>query len=117
MDIEWAKDGITGELFIVQARPETVHSRRATGQLEYDVLESHPKPLIRGVAVGTRAAIGTVRIARTPEELEKVGPGDVLVADMTDPDWVPAMRKAAAIVTDRGGRTCHAAIVARELGL
>jgi pyruvate,water dikinase len=117
MDIEWAKDGITGELFIVQARPETVHSRRAAGRLEYDVLESHPTPLIRGVAVGTRAAVGTVRIVRTPDELEKVAPGDVLVADMTDPDWVPAMRKAAAIVTDRGGRTCHAAIVARELGL
>jgi pyruvate,water dikinase len=117
MDIEWAKDGITGELFIVQARPETVHSRRPTGQLEYDVLSTHPTPLLRGVAVGTRAAIGTVRIVRTPEQLANVGPGDVIVADMTDPDWVPAMRKAAAIVTDRGGRTCHAAIVARELGV
>lgn len=117
MDIEWAKDGMTGELFIVQARPETVHSRRAFGQLEYDVLETHPTPLLRGVAVGTRAAVGTVRIVRRPEELAKVGPGDVIVADMTDPDWVPAMRKAAAIVTDRGGRTCHAAIVARELGV
>lgn len=117
MDIEWAKDGITGELFIVQARPETVHSRHAARRFTQDVLQAHPKPLVEGVAVGTRAAWGPVRIVRAGADLDRVQPGDVLVADMTDPDWVPAMRKAAAIVTNRGGRTCHAAIVARELGV
>ncbi len=117
MDIEWAKDGISGELFIVQARPETVHSHRAKRRFDHDVLQAHPEALVRGVAVGTRAASGPVRVVRTTEDLGKVQDGDVLVADMTDPDWVPAMRKAAGIVTNRGGRTCHAAIVARELGV
>jgi len=117
MDIEWAKDGFTGELFIVQARPETVHSRSDPRQLVHDVIQAHPEPLVRGVAVGTGAAAGPVRVVRTSDDLADVQPGDVLVADMTDPDWVPAMRKSAGIVTDRGGRTCHAAIVSRELGV
>lgn len=117
MDIEWAKDGITGELFVVQARPETVHSRRDERQIVHDVLREHPTPIVRGAAVGTGIASGKVCIVRRSEDLAQVAPGDVLVADMTDPDWVPALRKAAAIVTNRGGRTCHAAIVSRELGV
>lgn len=117
MDLEWAKDGNTGELFVVQARPETVHSQRAPRRFEHDVVIEHPTPLVTGVAVGTRVAYGRVRIIRSADALPSVTPGEVLVSDMTDPDWVPAMRKAAAIVTNRGGRTCHAAIVARELGV
>jgi pyruvate,water dikinase len=117
MDIEWAKDGFTGELFVVQARPETVHSRRDERRLVHDVLQERPKPLVRGVAVGTGISAGPVRILRNAADLADVRKGDVLVADMTDPDWVPALRKAAAIVTNRGGRTCHAAIVSRELGV
>ncbi|HET6582270.1 MAG TPA: phosphoenolpyruvate synthase, partial [Nannocystaceae bacterium] len=117
MDIEWAKDGISGELFVVQARPETVHSRKDPRRLVHHVLQEHPKPLVRGVAVGTGVAAGTVRVVHSAEDLAEVRSGDVLVADMTDPDWVPVLRKAAAIVTDRGGRTCHAAIVSRELGV
>ncbi len=117
MDIEWAKDGNTGELFIVQARPETVHSRRDGRRLVIERLQEHPEPLLLGAAVGSGIASGPVRHVRGVEDLAKVQQGDVLVADMTDPDWVPALRKAAAIVTDRGGRTCHAAIVSRELGV
>ncbi len=117
MDIEWAKDGMTGELFIVQARPETVHSRRDAQRLVQDVLGEHPSPVLRGVAVGTGIASGPVCNIRSGADLAQVREGDVLVADMTDPDWVPALRKAAAIVTNRGGRTCHAAIVSRELGV
>jgi pyruvate,water dikinase len=117
MDIEWAKDGMTGELFVVQARPETVHSRRDGQRLVQDVLRDHPAPLLRGVAVGTGIASGPVCNIRSTADLAAVRDGDVLVADMTDPDWVPALRKAAAIVTNRGGRTCHAAIVSRELGV
>ncbi|MBN8760633.1 MAG: phosphoenolpyruvate synthase [Thiobacillus sp. 65-69] len=116
MDIEWAKDGETGELFIVQARPETVKARNAGGDARY-VLEETGPVRITGRAIGQKIGMGTVRVVASPAGMERVQPGDVLVADMTDPDWEPVMKRAAAIVTDRGGRTCHAAIVARELGI
>jgi pyruvate,water dikinase len=114
MDIEWAKDH--RGLYILQARPETVQSRSGRILERYTLLESGPL-LLTGRAVGAKIASGTVRILRSPREMERIAPGDILVAEMTDPDWEPVMRRAAAIVTDRGGRTCHAAIVARELGI
>ena len=120
MDIEWAKDGETGELFIVQARPETVKAR-STGLQEKFVLKGNgnelAKILITGRAIGQKIGAGRVCVVASPKEMERVQPGDVLVADMTDPDWEPVMKRSAAIVTNRGGRTCHAAIVARELGI
>ena len=117
MDMEWAKDGITGELFIVQARPETVQSQRDTTKLEVYSLQEKGKVLIEGRSVGERIATGTVRVVKSAANLSLVKQGDILVTDRTDPDWEPAMKKAAAIVTNRGGRTCHAAIISRELGL
>jgi len=119
MDIEWAKDGITGELFIVQARPETVHSTRAlTAVAEvYRLKGEHGLPLVKGQAVGEKIGSGVVRIVRDATELQKVKAGDVLVARLTDPDWEPVMRRVAAIITDQGGRTAHAAIVSREFGI
>ena len=118
MDIEWAKDGITGELFIVQARPETVHSRRAgTAMAAMYRLESTSEVLATGLAVGDRIAAGTVRRIADPHDMARVQQGDVIVTDVTDPDWEPVLKTAAAIVTERGGRTSHAAIVARELGI
>jgi pyruvate,water dikinase len=116
LDIEWAKDGRTGALFIVQARPETVQSRRTEGARRYQLTGSGTV-VARGRAVGEQIATGAVRVIRTVEELGTFRDGEVLVADRTDPDWEPVMRRAAAIVTDRGGRTCHAAIVSRELGV
>jgi pyruvate,water dikinase len=115
MDVEWAKDGETGELFIVQARPETVKARAAGG--ERYVLEAPGKVRITGRAIGQKIGAGAVRLIASPAEMNRVQPGDILVTDMTDPDWEPVMKRAAAIVTNRGGRTCHAAIVARELGI
>ncbi len=116
MDLEWAKDGVDGHIYIVQARPETVQSR--TGRtLERYRLNGSGAVLVSGRAVGSRIAAGTVRVIERASEMERVRPGDVLVTDMTDPDWEPVMKRAAAIVTDRGGRTCHAAIIARELGI
>ncbi|HEX6187558.1 MAG TPA: phosphoenolpyruvate synthase [Pyrinomonadaceae bacterium] len=119
MDIEWAKDGITGELFIVQARPETVHSARQTTAAAkvYRLTGDHGAPLVTGQAVGERIGAGRVRVVKDASELQRVEPGDVLVAKITDPDWEPVMRKVAAVVTDQGGRTAHAAIVSREFGL
>ncbi|TVP88687.1 MAG: phosphoenolpyruvate synthase [Thioalkalivibrio sp.] len=117
MDIEWARDGESGELFIVQARPETVHSRKASEPFRSWKLLSRGKQLVEGVAVGDSVATGTIRVLKSPDESDKLQEGDVLVTGMTDPDWVPVMKKAAAIVTDQGGRTSHAAIVSRELGL
>ncbi|WP_213989649.1 phosphoenolpyruvate synthase [Sodalis sp. dw_96] len=115
MDIEWAKDGHTGQLFIVQARPETVRSR---GQvMERYQLKSRGEVLIEGRAIGHRIGAGPVKVIHNISEMDRVEAGDVLVTDMTDPDWEPIMKKAAAIVTNRGGRTCHAAIIARELGI
>jgi pyruvate, water dikinase len=119
MDIEWAKDGVTGKLFVVQARPETVHSaksRDAVAQI-YRVTGEHGPPLVTGQAVGEKVGTGRVRIVCGVEELQKVEAGDVLVARLTDPDWEPVMRRVAAIVTDQGGRTAHAAIVSREFGI
>ena len=117
MDIEWAKDGNTGRLYIVQARPETVKSRVRATQIERFHLRERSKVLCEGRSIGQKIGAGRARIVRTLAEMEKVQPGDVLVADMTDPDWEPIMKRAAAIVTNRGGRTCHAAIIARELGV
>ncbi|GAB6261932.1 phosphoenolpyruvate synthase [Photobacterium sp. R1] len=117
MDIEWAKDGITGELLIVQARPETVRSRDDANVMERFHLNGQGKSLVEGRAIGQRIGTGVVRVVNDLDEMDQVQPGDVLVADMTDPDWEPVMKKAAAIVTNRGGRTCHAAIIARELGI
>jgi pyruvate,water dikinase len=117
MDVEWARDGRTGELFILQARPETVHGLARTAAVEvYQLQESSPV-LLRGRSVGERIGAGPVRVVRDVEELHAFRPGEVLVADMTDPDWEPTMKMAAAIVTNRGGRTCHAAIVSREIGV
>lgn len=117
MDMEWAKDGITGELFIVQARPETVQSQRTGKILETFRLKEKGKRLVTGRSVGERIAAGPVRVIKDAQQLELFQEGEVLVTDKTDPDWEPIMKKAAAIVTNRGGRTCHAAIVSRELGL
>jgi len=119
MDIEWAKDGTTGELFVVQARPETVHSSkpaRSTAEV-YRLLERPPVPLISGQAVGEKIASGPVRVVTDISRLQEVQAGEVLVAQNTDPDWEPVMRRVAAIVTDQGGRTAHAAIVSREFGI
>ena len=118
MDLEWAKDGRTGELFIVQARPETVHSQRAAGaKLEAFRLGVKAKPIVVGKSVGARIGSGVARVVRSAQDLHRFQNGEVLVVEMTDPDWEPVLRKAAAVVTDRGGRTCHAAIVSREMGL
>ena len=117
MDMEWAKDGRTGELFIVQARPETVQSRRSTETLETFELRHRGPVLITGRAVGEKIGSGSVRVIRDVHRLADLQSGEILVTDKTDPDWEPVMKRAAAIVTNRGGRTCHAAIVSRELGL
>jgi pyruvate,water dikinase len=117
MDVEWAKDGITGELFVVQARPETVESRREAQVLEIHHLRETGPVLARGRAVGAKIGAGRVRRISSAAEMADFQQGEVLVADATDPDWEPVLKKAAAIVTNRGGRTCHAAIVARELGV
>ncbi|SFW19251.1 phosphoenolpyruvate synthase [Luteibacter sp. UNCMF366Tsu5.1] len=117
MDIEWAKDGNTGKLYIVQARPETVKSRSHATTLERFQLGEKGKVLTEGRAIGQKIGAGKARVIRSLADMNKVQPGDVLVADMTDPDWEPVMKRAAAIVTNRGGRTCHAAIIARELGV
>ena len=117
MDIEWAKDGDDGKLYIVQARPETVKSRSAGNVMERYLLKETGTVLVEGRAIGQRIGAGQVRIIKDVSEMDKVQPGDVLVSDMTDPDWEPVMKRASAIVTNRGGRTCHAAIIARELGI
>ncbi len=117
MDIEWAKDGDDGQLYIVQARPETVKSRSSANVMERYLLKEKGTVLVEGRAIGQRIGAGPVKIIRDVSEMDKVQPGDVLVSDMTDPDWEPVMKRASAIVTNRGGRTCHAAIIARELGI
>ncbi|MFT7324379.1 MAG: pyruvate,water dikinase, partial [Psychrobacter glaciei] len=117
MDIEWAKDGDTNEIFIVQARPETVKSRQDSNVMErYIINTTDAKILCEGRSIGQRIGAGKVRIVSNLNEMDKVQDGDVLVSDMTDPDWEPVMKRASAIITNRGGRTCHAAIIARELG-
>lgn len=117
MDIEWAKDGVSNELFIVQARPETVCSQNSADVIERFQLKDKAEVLVEGRAIGQRVGVGPVRLVSDLSEMELVQKGDVLVTDMTDPDWEPVMKKASAIVTNRGGRTCHAAIIARELGI
>ncbi len=117
MDMEWAKDGRTGELFIVQARPETVQSQRDPGIIETYRLTGRGRALVTGRSVGGKIGQGTVRVLKSVQQIEQFREGDILVTDKTDPDWVPVMKRASAIVTNRGGRTCHAAIVSRELGL
>lgn len=117
MDIEWAKDGTDGSLYILQARPETVQSRTKKNVIHRYQLNETSKVLVEGRAIGQRIGIGVVRVVNGIDQLSEVNNGDVLVTDMTDPDWEPVMKKASAIVTNRGGRTCHAAIIARELGV
>jgi pyruvate,water dikinase len=117
MDIEWAKDGVTGELFIVQARPETVHSQTDLASLKTYALEEEGKLLLKGEAVGTKIGQGEVKVIEDSSEIYKFKSGQVLVTEMTDPDWQPIMKIASGIVTNKGGRTCHAAIVSRELGV
>ncbi|WP_206858751.1 phosphoenolpyruvate synthase [Lysobacter changpingensis] len=117
MDIEWAKDGVSGKLFIVQARPETVKSRGHATQIERYQLTQRGDVVCEGRAIGQKIGTGVARVVRSLADMNRVQPGDVLVADMTDPDWEPVMKRSAAIVTNRGGRTCHAAIIARELGV
>lgn len=117
MDMEWAKDGRTGQLYVLQARPETVQSQKRSEVLEVYRLKRRGEPVVSGRSVGEKIATGPVRIVKDVHQLGAVQTGDVLVTDKTDPDWEPTMKKAVAIVTNRGGRTCHAAIVSRELGL
>ena len=117
MDMEWAKDGETGKLYIVQARPETVQSRKDRGKVEtYEMVEK-AKPIVSGVSVGSKIGFGKVKVIMDIHEAGKFEKGDILVTDMTDPDWEPIMKLASAIITNRGGRTCHAAIISREMGV
>ncbi|MCR1355232.1 phosphoenolpyruvate synthase, partial [Acidithiobacillus ferrooxidans] len=117
MDMEWAKDGIDGQLYMVQARPETVASQKKGQVLEEYILDGQGPALIQGRAIGGKIASGPVRVIRDVKHLADFRPGEILVADITTPDWEPIMKEAAAIITNRGGRTCHAAIIARELGI
>lgn len=117
MDIEWAKDGIDGKLYIVQARPETVRSREDSNSMERYQLEGSAAIVAEGRAIGHKIGSGTAKVLASIADMDQIQPGDVLVTDMTDPDWEPIMKRASAIVTNRGGRTCHAAIIARELGI
>lgn len=117
MDIEWAKDGLDGQLYIVQARPETVRSRQDSNVLERFALNEQSAVIVEGRAIGHKIGAGPAKVITSLAQMDEVQPGDVLVTDMTDPDWEPIMKRASAIVTNRGGRTCHAAIIARELGI
>ncbi len=117
MDIEWGKDGIDGQIYILQARPETVQSRASANTLRRYKLKNKGTVIAEGRAIGQKIGAGKVRLLKSLDEMVRVQPGDVLVTDMTDPDWEPVMKRASAIVTNRGGRTCHAAIIARELGI
>ena len=117
MDIEWARDGDSGRIYIVQARPETVRSRRGSHTMERYLLKETGRVLVEGRSIGHRIGSGPVRVVTSIHEMDRVREGDVLVTDMTDPDWEPVMKRASAIITDRGGRTCHAAIIARELAI
>ena len=117
MDIEWAKDGLDGKLYIVQARPETVKSRENANVMEQFQLQSSAPIICEGRSIGHKIGSGEAKVLSSLAEMDKILPGDVLVTDMTDPDWEPIMKRASAIVTNRGGRTCHAAIIAREMGI
>jgi len=116
MDIEWGKNGLDGKMYILQARPETVKSQAQSGTDTYKLLETG-KAIVAGRAVTQKIGVGPVKVVSDPSEMHTVQPGDILVADMTDPNWEPVMKRASALVTNRGGRTCHAAIIARELGI
>jgi pyruvate,water dikinase len=117
MDMEWAKDGISGEIFMVQARPETVQSRRGAASLQHYTMKERGEPIVTGLSIGDAIAAGPVCRIASAADIEHFESGSILVTEMTDPDWVPIMKKAVGIVTDHGGRTCHAAIVSRELGI
>jgi pyruvate, water dikinase len=117
MDIEWGKDGADGQIYVLQARPETVKSQAHAHTQQRFRLKGHSRVLTSGRAIGQKIGVGRVALLSSPEQMERVKPGDILVTDMTDPNWEPVMKRAAAIVTNRGGRTCHAAIIARELGI
>ena len=117
MDIEWAKDGLDGKLYIVQARPETVKSRESGNVMEQFQLQTTADIICEGRSIGQKIGSGAAKVLASLDEMDKIQPGDVLVTDMTDPDWEPIMKRASAIVTNRGGRTCHAAIIAREMGI
>ena len=117
MDIEWAKDGVDGKLYIVQARPETVRSRENANVMEQFHLQTNANIICEGRSIGHKIGSGAAKVLSSIDEMDKINVGDVLVTDMTDPDWEPIMKKASAIVTNRGGRTCHAAIIAREMGI
>src|SRR5712664_4681937 len=117
MDIEWAKDGSDGRIYILQARPETVKSRKSAEGQERFLLKQKSEVLATGRAIGHKIGAGIVRVVKDASEMGRIKPGDIIVTDMTDPNWEPVMKRAAAIVTNRGGRTCHAAIIARELGI
>ncbi len=118
MDIEWAKDGVTGKLFILQARPETIHAQNTTNYIEkYKLIGSHGAPLVSGVAVGEKIGHGTAHVLLDSAKLNTFKQGEILITSMTDPAWEPIMKRASAIVTERGGRTCHSAIISRELGI
>ncbi|MGS0730517.1 PEP-utilizing enzyme, partial [Shewanella sp. 0m-11] len=117
MDIEWAKDGNDGKLYIVQARPETVRSREDVQLIERYHLKTQGDVVCEGRAIGHKIGKGVAKVLKSIDDMDQIQPGDVLVTDMTDPDWEPIMKRASAIVTNRGGRTCHAAIIARELGV
>ena len=117
MDIEWAKDGEADELYVVQARPETVHAPQHTGTLKTYTLKDPGQLLLTGLSVGAAIAAGAVCLLKSPEQIEQFTDGAILVTKMTDPDWVPIMKRAKGIITDNGGRTSHAAIVSRELGI
>lgn len=117
MDIEWAKDGIDGQLYIIQARPETVKTRDKHQVIEHYQLKTNDKAIIKGRSIGQKIGQGVARIIKTPQEMDRLKDGEILVTDFTDPDWEPIMKRSAAIVTNRGGRTCHAAIIAREMGI
>ena len=117
MDIEWGKDGLDGKLYLLQARPETVQSQNSATIERYTLKDRRSKVLVEGRSIGQRIGAGVAKIIDRVEDMDRIQPGDVLVADMTDPDWEPVMKRASAIVTNRGGRTCHAAIIARELGI
>jgi pyruvate, water dikinase len=117
MDIEWAKDGKTGELFIVQARPETVHSQKDPYKIKEYRLSEKKESIANGEAIGSKIAVGIARILKSPKDADKLQQGEIIVTDITSPDWDPILKKSAAIITNKGGRTSHAAIVARELGI
>src|SRR5207247_3764127 len=117
MDIEWAKDGADGRIYILQARPETVKSRKSAEGQERFLLKQKSEVLASGRAIGAQIGPGIVRVVKDASEMGRINPGDIIVTDMTDPNWEPVMKRASAIVTNRGGRTCHAAIIARELGI